>query len=383
MKCSNCGATVEEGKLFCPNCGQELQWVPDYNSMGNYMDQERLKKEKEEKERAAAIKKRNAAAAIERRRKKKRRNITLLATAIVIMVVAIAAILLRLHTSNKNYNDFDYQMRMADTAFSNHKYEESYEYVERAVSLDDSSADARLLMAQILVKLEKNAQAEKTLLDLIAQDPDNVTAYGQLIKLYAADEKTDEIKTLLDGCENEDVLDKYSGYISDPPVFSLQGTEYSEAQSLQLLSKSEGASIYYTTDGTDPTKDSTLYNGPITLEEGSTTVKAIVINGKGISSDITEKTYMITYEAPDPPQISPSSGKFTTDMDTSIYIIVPEGCKAYYSFDEKPTLQSDLYDEDEPVKMLKGTHTFYAILVDEHNKISAPGSAQYTLTNPD
>ena len=36
--------------------------------------------------------------------------------------------------------------------------------------------------------------------------------------------------------------------------------------------------------------------------------------------------------------------------------------------------------EDQPVKMLKGTHTFYAILVDEHNKVSSPGSAIYKLT---
>ncbi len=383
MKCSNCGATVEEGKLFCPKCGQELQWVPDYNSMGNYMDQERIKREREEKERAALMKRKNAAAANERRRKKKRRNITLLVTAILILVVVIAVILLRIHTNNKNYNDYDYQMRMAETAFSNQKYEESYEYVERAVALDDSSTDAKLLMAQILVKLEKNTQAEKILLDVIAQEPDNVAAYGQLIKVYVADEKTDEIKALLDGCESAAVLEKYASYISNAPVFSLGEGTYSESQSLQLISKSENSSIYYTTDGTDPTTASTPYTGTIVLDEGTTVVKAIAVNGKGIASDIISKEYVIAYEAPDAPEISPSSGKFTTDMDTSIYIIVPEGCKAYYAFDEKPTLQSNLYDEDEPVKMLKGTHTFYAILVDEHNKVSSAGSAEYTLTDPD
>ena len=43
MKCSNCGKPVEEGRLFCMNCGQEIQWVPDYDSFGNYMEQERIK----------------------------------------------------------------------------------------------------------------------------------------------------------------------------------------------------------------------------------------------------------------------------------------------------------------------------------------------------
>ena len=48
MRCSNCGEPIEEGRLFCLNCGQEVQWVPDYDSFGDYMVQEKLKKEKRE-----------------------------------------------------------------------------------------------------------------------------------------------------------------------------------------------------------------------------------------------------------------------------------------------------------------------------------------------
>ena len=48
MRCSNCGEPIEEGRLFCLNCGQEVQWVPDYDSFGDYMVQEKLKKEKEQ-----------------------------------------------------------------------------------------------------------------------------------------------------------------------------------------------------------------------------------------------------------------------------------------------------------------------------------------------
>ena len=50
MKCSNCGEPIEEGRLFCLHCGQEVQWVPDYDSFGNLMEQERIKKEKKERE---------------------------------------------------------------------------------------------------------------------------------------------------------------------------------------------------------------------------------------------------------------------------------------------------------------------------------------------
>ena len=51
MRCSNCGEPIEEGRLFCLNCGQEVQWVPDYDSFGDYMVQEKLKKEKNRRSR--------------------------------------------------------------------------------------------------------------------------------------------------------------------------------------------------------------------------------------------------------------------------------------------------------------------------------------------
>ena len=139
MKCSNCGEPIEEGRLFCLHCGQEVQWVPDYDSFGNLMEQERIKKEKKEKkerEEAEAARKRAAAAAELRRKKKKRKMITLIVSGVILVLAVVFALVMKFQMDQKNYNDFDYQMRMADTAFSNRKYEESYEFVQRAVALD-------------------------------------------------------------------------------------------------------------------------------------------------------------------------------------------------------------------------------------------------------
>ena len=380
MRCSNCGEPIEEGRLFCLNCGQEVQWVPDYDSFGDYMVQEKLKKEKEQAE-AAAAKKRAAIAAENRRRKKAKKKRTILVSIAGVLVLVAAGLFIKLGMDKKNYNDFDYQIRMADTAFSNHKYEESYKFVERAVSLDDSDIDAKLLLAQVQVKLDKTDAAIKTLQDIISQESDNQSAYNQLIKIYIENEQPEEVKSLLDGCDNDEILKKSSAYISKNPVFSLPEGSYDEPKTLSLYAKDDEDKIYYTTDGTDPTTSSTLYTDNITLEEGQTTITAVTINKNGIPSDIVSNTYTIAYEAPDPPQISPSSGTFTTDMDTHIYIIVPEGCRAYYAFDKKPTIADEQYEADKPVEMLEGTHTFYAILVDEHNKVSSPGSAIYKLTD--
>lgn len=383
MKCSNCGEPIEEGRLFCLKCGQEVQWVPDYDSFGSLMEQERIKKEKKEREEAEAARKKAAAAAELRRKKKKRRMITLIASGIILVLVIISAVVMKIQMDKKNYNDFDYQMRMADTAFSNRKYEESYEFIQRAVVLDEENADAQLLLAQVLVCLDKEEKAESTLLSLIKEQPDQVSAYGQLIKLYEKNDETDKIRDLLKECKDDKVKEKYAAYIPANPVFSLPGGEYSDVKSLQLYVRDDKSTIYYTVDGSEPTKESKLYTGSILLEAGTTVVKAISVNEKGIPSEVISREYVIEFEPPAPPQISPSSGKFTTDMDTKIYIIVPDGCKAYYAFDEKPTKNSTLYDPSEPVEMLKGTHTFYAVLVDEHGQMGYPGSAIYTLSDPE
>lgn len=37
MKCKNCGASIPEGQLYCENCGQEVQIVPDYNPLDDVL----------------------------------------------------------------------------------------------------------------------------------------------------------------------------------------------------------------------------------------------------------------------------------------------------------------------------------------------------------
>lgn len=75
------------------------------------------------------------------------------------------------------------------------------------------------------------------------------------------------------------------------PTFSLAGGTYTTEQNVTLACATSGASIYYTTDGTEPSSSSTLYEGAITIST-TTTLKAIAIKN-GVSSEVAEAVYTI------------------------------------------------------------------------------------------
>ena len=78
------------------------------------------------------------------------------------------------------------------------------------------------------------------------------------------------------------------------PTFSPAGGEYSEAQSVTISCETEDATIYYTTDGSTPTVESTKYTEPINVSV-TTTIKAIAY----VESDVSSVA-MATYTIVDP-----------------------------------------------------------------------------------
>jgi polygalacturonase len=77
------------------------------------------------------------------------------------------------------------------------------------------------------------------------------------------------------------------------PMFSLTGGRYAGAQSVSVISKTSGASIRYTTDGTVPASTTgTSYTTPVVV--GATTVLRAVAYQSGMTdSDVTSALYAI------------------------------------------------------------------------------------------
>ncbi|MBQ6227470.1 MAG: chitobiase/beta-hexosaminidase C-terminal domain-containing protein [Prevotella sp.] len=87
------------------------------------------------------------------------------------------------------------------------------------------------------------------------------------------------------------------------PTFSPAGGTYSEAQTVTINCTTDGATIYYTLDGTDPDNGCDEYESPLTISE-TTTIKAIAVKGEE-SSGIASATYTIEQQVPAKPASLP------------------------------------------------------------------------------
>ena len=83
-------------------------------------------------------------------------------------------------------------------------------------------------------------------------------------------------------------------YIPAAPIVFHDAGEYEERLSVPMYAEA-GATIYYTTDGSEPTAESTKYTTALTLTE-TKTVKAIAVLN-GVSSPVVTKTFTITAPA--------------------------------------------------------------------------------------
>ncbi|MCQ2307677.1 MAG: chitobiase/beta-hexosaminidase C-terminal domain-containing protein [Bacteroidales bacterium] len=77
------------------------------------------------------------------------------------------------------------------------------------------------------------------------------------------------------------------------PTFSPEAGTYTEAQNVTISCTTEGATIYYTTDGTTPGTPSTVYSTPISITQ-TTTVKAIAMKDGLDNSEVASAEYVIS-----------------------------------------------------------------------------------------
>ena len=83
--------------------------------------------------------------------------------------------------------------------------------------------------------------------------------------------------------------------VSDPVVLPAPG--YYNSDSSISVTSAEGATIYYTYDGTIPDSSSNVYTGPVKMVPGTSTFSAVCILD-GVSSSVVTSEYTLEYDYP-------------------------------------------------------------------------------------
>ncbi len=138
------------------------------------------------------------------------------------------------------------------------------------------------------------------------------------------------------------------------PTFSVEAGTYNVAKSVTLATVTDGATIHYTIDGTDPTESSAEYSSALAVNV-STTIKAIAVKD-GVSSSIATAAYELKVATP---VIDPDGSVFETSQDVAI-TCATDGAAIYYTDDNTtPTSSSTAYS----AFTLTATKTIKAIAV--------------------
>lgn len=440
MRCTHCGANIPDDQLICPVCGAEVQIVPDYNPLEDvlarevkgsvagatrqiqadvvrrqnvsqnqrsnpnstrvlsqaeldkvreerreqlrrqraqrqrqktdakrYQDArqstENLRRTSTESRRLQQIKKQEAA------RKKRQKLLTVFFLLILLVGVGIYI---------GYQNSYTGMIKKGNAALQNSNYTSAENYFNRAIIKDKSKAEAYTGLANIYVAQDDLDSAESIYLNALETQPSNVNLYKAAVKFYEKTEQPNKISDLLQDCEDKNVLSAMNDYVSAAPEFSLKEGTYDEVQQVTLTSAT-GGTIYYTTDGSDPTESSTEYKEAVLLQsEGDTEIRAIAVNKKGIPSAVSSAKYSIEFPLVDAPAVSPSTGQYSTA--TQITITVPDGYTAYYTMDgSTPTASSEKYTD--PIDMPENSQTtFSAILVNDKNGKTTEATTRNYIT---
>jgi len=158
------------------------------------------------------------------------------------------------------------------------------------------------------------------------------------------------------------------------PAFSVESGAVDSGTKVTISCSTEGAKIYYTTDGTEPTAASTEYTAAISVTE-AVTLKAVAVKDGMNDSAVASVSYTIK-ETVATPAFSVASG--AVDSETSVTITCStEGAKIYYTTDgTEPTAASTEYTA--AISVTEAV-TLKAVAVKDGMNDSAVASVSYTI----
>ena len=176
-------------------------------------------------------------------------------------------------------------------------YEQAIASYRQALDVDEKNKEANLGLAEAYDSNNMFTYAEAVYRNMLEIDDLQADVYEKLADIYMRQQKLDEAKDLLEEAvekvDDEVIEQLYYVTRPEPPSVNHTSGEYKERIRVELIPSEDKQTIYYTIDGTEPTSESAVYETPLILRNGETTIKAMVINATGYQSDIAVYEYDI------------------------------------------------------------------------------------------
>ena len=250
----------------------------------------------------------------------------------------------------------------------------------------------------------------RVIVDLDESKTEYFVKIAKYLKKYKQPkELTDFLRTVDD--DNLAAVKSLKDYIVKTPKADKDAGQYT-GQFAVTLTGDKDCTIWYTTDGSDPSIYGTQYTEPVkitkfrtvddtNIENGVTELKVVARNAGNVESKIKTYEYEVVLASAEP-QVTPDSGQY--HEYTQIKVIVPEGSKCYYTISEgsaKPAdpdtssaqyyesvtdlpagISQEEIDNFKPLEIPRGTHIMKFILIDEYGIKSDVAVRSYTLEVP-
>lgn len=394
MICPNCGHEMPDDHLLCEKCGAEINIVPDFEPEIENSISESLSiivddispeetKEKVKSEEAEDINKdedvldEDFFKGSDFNFKSSRKLIAVLSLAAILIISTIIFVGVSIY---HNYSS-EFQSKKAKEYLDNNNYSKALEHYERARNLKPDNIDLIYEEAIVYKKMGDYDTARDILIEGINnRNMDFSTKekfYSKIVDIFSEDEDYESINIILLKCEDNEIRTEFSEYMSLPPMLSVPTGNYDTIMQLKIEGSTVGE-IYYTLDGSDPTKENGIrYLSPLALTSGEYDIKAIFVNKYDIVSEIASGYIAINVNAVNPPIVEPESGSYNKMVTIKAEAL--EGLTIYYTEDGSDPNPETSIKYTKPITLPIGNFNYSFIAVSENGVVSDIVRRSYSL----
>lgn len=367
MKCAKCGDEIKTGNLYCSKCGEEVQIVSAYNVMEeefflDFQNQEMGKNAQ-----------RGMTAAASAAQKKYLYISVLIAIVGFLMLVAVA-FLVKINVDRNRSKAVTDPYCTFIQALSQSDVKKAKICLEQGMSTGSDNLSDRFWLAWFCGQQGLREEQIEILQQVLNVDDKNVYACRELIRVYVEAGDFEGLHTFYDACSDSSLTSLFADYLVEEPVIEVPSDPMFEGDSLTIRAE-DGQNVYYTMDGSSPVTNGTLYYIPVKPEAGDYTIQAVACNEKGYYSRVvSQELHVETLYQLEMPAITPAGGEYL--MPQTIYVDVPEGCSAYYTWNgSNPTTSSKKYRGG--ISMPEGNNVLSVVLVDPYGNMSSVQRVNY------